>query len=256
VVASQPMRMGRVSPTSRPLIGITIGPESKDVGAAGLQPAYLRAVAAAGGAPVLLAPSGAEATRTILERLDGIIFPGGPDLEPLTYGAPRHDKTRTNPDLDRFELPVARWAVQSDIPVLGICRGLQLLNVALGGSLVQHLDRHDGPWWHRRHSHGLWVRSDSRLAAILGCTELEVNSFHHQAVDRPGHGLEPVAWAHDGTIEALEGSEHTWLICVQFHPEELASKHAPSQRLFEAFVEACRQRAAAGKRPCVDLARG
>jgi putative glutamine amidotransferase len=230
------------------VIGITQGPERGS--------AYTRAVAAAGGAPVLLAPSGAGAPRTSLEHLDGILFPGGPDLEPAAYGAARHPQTRTNPELDRFELPLARWAVQANIPVLGICRGQQLLNVVLGGSLVQHLDKHAGPIWHRRHGHSLRVSSDSRLAGIFGCEELEVNSFHHQAVDRPGHDLEPVAWANDGTIEALESSAHPWLMCVQFHPEELVSKHEPSRRLFEAFVAACREPAIAGKRECADLARG
>ena len=126
------------------------------------------------------------------------------------------------------------------MPTLGICRGQQLLNVALGGSLIQHLDDHRQPGDRTALTQPLTVAPGSRLAEIFGSTRIEVNTMHHQAVDQLGRGLSAVAWAEDGTIEGLESTQHPWLLMVQFHPEELVDFHEPSQRLFAAFVEACR----------------
>jgi putative glutamine amidotransferase len=207
-----------------------------------LRATYVRAVELAGGAPVLVPSSEPETLAAILERLDGIVFPGGPDVDPAVYGQPRHRKTEVNAGLDAIELPAARWAVHSDVPVLGICRGQQLINVALGGSLAQHIEQHVQLASRHKLSHPVRVQSDSRLANVLGTSQLEVNSFHHQAVDRLGVGLRALAWSPDGVIEALESTEHPWLVCVQFHPEDLVDAHAPSQRLFDAFVAACRAR--------------
>jgi putative glutamine amidotransferase len=235
--------------TGRPLIGITIGPEA-ELAADGLsylklRATYVRAVELAGGAPVLIAPCNAETLLSVLERLDGILFPGGPDVDPRIYGEGVHSKTEVNPGLDSVELPAARWAVTADVPVLGICRGQQLLNVALGGSLVQHIDHHRQRTFRHEFSHSLRVQAGSRLADLLGDTNLEVNSFHHQVVDRLGVGLKAVAWSPDGLVEGLESTNHFWLVCVQYHPEDLVDAHVPSQRLLEGFVAACRERSGA-----------
>jgi putative glutamine amidotransferase len=184
-----------------------------------------------------------DALAALLERLDGVVFPGGADVDPAEYGEAPHPKTETNADLDRLELAVARWAVRSDMPTLGICRGQQLLNVALGGSLIQHVDDHRQPGDRTALTQSLTVSPDSRLAEIFGATRVDVNTMHHQAVKGLGRGLKAVAWAtSDGTIEGVESAEHPWLVMVQYHPEELVGYHAPSQRLFTAFVEACRAR--------------
>jgi len=231
----------------RPLIGITIGPEPKPARDGltylRLRTTYVRAVELAGGAPVLIPPCDPKALRAILERLDGVVFPGGPDVDPGAYGASRHPETDVNAGLDAVEVPAACWAVHAVVPVLGICRGQQLINVVLGGTLVQHIEQHNQPASRHELSHDMRVESASRLANVLGETHLEVNSFHHQAVDRLGAGLRAVAWSPDGVIEGLEGTEHPWLVCVQFHPEDLVEAHAPSQRLIEAFVNECRARA-------------
>jgi gamma-glutamyl-gamma-aminobutyrate hydrolase PuuD len=228
---------------SRPLIGITIATETPGSPYLQLRASYAHAIEAAGGLPVLVPPMSPDAISALLERLDGVVFPGGADVDPAEYGESAHPKTETNPDLDRLELAVARWAVRSDLPTLGICRGQQLLNVALGGSLIQHLDDHRQPGDRTALTQALTLSAGSRLADIFGSTRIEVNTMHHQAVKALGRGLTAVGWAtSDGTIEAVESDEHPWLMMVQFHPEELVGYHAPSQRLFAAFVDACRAR--------------
>jgi putative glutamine amidotransferase len=208
-----------------------------------LRGSYAHAIESAGGLPVLIPPMPPDAVSALLERLDGVVFPGGADVDPAEYGEPPHPKTETNVDLDRLELAAARWAVRSDLPTLGICRGQQLLNVALGGTLIQHLDEHRQPGDRTALTQTLTVSPGSRLADIFGATRVEVNTMHHQAVKTLGRGLKAVAWAtSDGTIEGVESDEHPWLLMVQYHPEELVEYHAPSQRLFAAFVEACRAR--------------
>jgi putative glutamine amidotransferase len=149
--------------------------------------------------------------------------------------------------LDALELDAARCAVQRELPTLGICRGQQLLNVALGGSLVQDLPSelgltHTQPPPRTDLSHGMRVEPDSHLAAALGATSFQVNSFHHQAVRQLAPGLRPVAWSDDGVLEGFESTTHPWLLAVQFHPEDLVDFHEPSQRLFAALVDVCRQR--------------
>lgn len=225
---------------SRPLIGLTVGPENGASDYLHLRGTYVRAVEGAGGTPVLIPPlSNGDALAPVLERLDGLIFPGGLDVDPAEYGELPHPTVEINPLLDRLELAAARWAAQADVPVLGICRGQQLLNVALGGSLVQHLEAHRQAEPHGALSHRISVQPDSRLADLLGATNVQVNSHHHQAVACLGNGLRAVAWSPDGVIEAVESTSHPWLLAVQFHPEDLVGFHQPSRRLFAAFVEAC-----------------
>jgi gamma-glutamyl-gamma-aminobutyrate hydrolase PuuD len=232
----------------RPLIGLTAGPVRATDGLdyAQLRMTYVQAIEAAGGLPVLVPPlTDRAALVALLERLDGLLLPGGADIDPVAYGEPMHGAHPPNPALDRLELAAARWAVERAMPTLGICRGQQVINVALGGSLIQHLDGHapDGP--RDRLHHAFRVAPGSRLAAVLGTTEVQVNSHHHQAVKVLGDGLVAVAWAADGTIEGVERPNGAWLLAVQFHPEDLVGQHAASQRLFAAFVSACRARSSA-----------
>ncbi|HLZ31156.1 MAG TPA: gamma-glutamyl-gamma-aminobutyrate hydrolase family protein [Chloroflexota bacterium] len=227
---------------SRPLIGITVGPPDDGSPYVQTRSSYVRAVEAAGGLPVLIPPVGADALDTLLARLDGIVFPGGADVDPAEYGEARQPRTEVVSELDRLELAAARWAVHSEVPTLGICRGQQVLNVALGGSLIQHLDDHRQPGDRTALTQKLRITPGSRLADVFGATEIEVNTMHHQAVNHVATGLEAVAWSEDGTIEGIESHAHPWLLMVQFHPEELVGFHVPSQRLFSAFVDACRAR--------------
>ncbi len=239
----------------RPLIGISCAPLAPQ----GTRPPgfrqnqnYARAVAAAGGAPVLLPLLDDQAAlRALYERLDGVLLPGGGDVAPVRYGeAPRPECHVDGVDdlLDTVELTLARWALAEGKPLLGICRGHQALNVAAGGTLYQDVTvqgvarlEHQHPRARAALVHALRVDPASRLAAVLGVTACRVNSIHHQAVARVADGLRAVAWAPDGVIEGLEQPEHPFALAVQFHPEELVPDHAPSARLFAAFVAACRR---------------
>jgi putative glutamine amidotransferase len=196
---------------------------------------YLRAIEAAGGMPVVLPPLGDAAA--LLERLDGICLSGGPDLDPEAYGAPdRHAELGpTEPGLDAFELALARAADERGIPLLGICRGAQALNVARGGTLHQHVPAHRQTEPATATTHTVHVDAGTRLAALVGTRPLRVNSFHHQAVDALGRGLRVVARAADGTIEAVEGVGARLVLGVQWHAEGLVAQ--PRHRvLFEALV--------------------
>jgi putative glutamine amidotransferase len=206
---------------------------------------YARAVENAGGLPVVLPPLEPAAIPALVDSLSGICLSGGPDLDPSAYAAaPDAHLGPVEPDLDAFEFAVARRADQLGIPVLGICRGCQALNVARGGTLHQHLpDVTDGSVAHRQTASGRepthTVRIDpaSRLAGIVGAEELAVNSFHHQAVDQLGRGLRAVAWAPDGVVEAIESDGSSLYLGVQWHVETLVhfDRHAA---LFDALVEA------------------
>jgi putative glutamine amidotransferase len=209
---------------------------------------YLRAVTDAGGAPLVMSPLEPAAAPAMLDGLDGVCLPGGPDVDPSFYGAARHPKLGpTFPELDRFELAVVREAERRGMPLLAICRGIQMLNVAHGGDLLQHLpDNADGSVRHRRDDpadpaawHEVRVEPGSRLAGALGSERLEVNSFHHQAPNRIGDGLRPVAWTPDGVVEGLELPEAAFELAVQWHAEAITDR--PEQTaLFRAFVEAAR----------------
>ena len=192
--------------------------------------------------------------RAIYERLDGIFIAGGVDLDPASYGAERHELCgRTDPPRDAVEIQFARWAMEDGKPVLGVCRGLQVISVAAGGTLVQDCAaqlpesiKHDyfpGAGWARDHlAHEVRVAPGSRLHAAFGVERAMVNSMHHQAVDAPGAGLAATAWAPDGVVEALEGTrEGQFLVAVQWHPEMLIEQHEGTRRLFEAFIEAASQ---------------
>jgi putative glutamine amidotransferase len=209
---------------------------------------YLRAIEAAGGMPVVLPPLGdAEA---FLARLDGVCISGGPDLDPTAYGAAdRHAELGpTEPGLDAFELALARAADARGIPVLGVCRGAQAINVARGGTLHQHVPAHRQAEPATAPTHSVVVEADTLLARLVGTRPLRVNSFHHQAVDALGRGLRAVARAADGTVEAVEAPGARFMLGVQWHAEGLVA-HPRHRVLFEALVAV-----AAGRAPALRAA--
>jgi putative glutamine amidotransferase len=203
--------------------------------------AYLRAVESAGGIPVVLSPlADPAAIDTLLGHLAGVCLSGGPDLDPVAYGAgERHPELGpTEPSLDSFELALAHAADERGLPLLGICRGAQALNVARGGTLHQHLPGHRQTEPATATTHSVLVEPGTRLAALLGTDLLRVNSFHHQAVDRLGRDLRAVAWAPDGTVEGIEEDSGERLVLgVQWHAETL-TEMPEHLSLFEALVEA------------------
>ncbi len=226
----------------RPLIGITtyVEPASwghwDDVEAALIPYDYVRAVERAGGRAVLVPPD-ADGIEEIVDALDGLVFSGGNDLEPQEYGADAHPATvGTNPERDRGELALLHEALERDLPVLAICRGFQVLNVARGGDIVQHLPELVGHEEHREvvgefSEHTVRVDPSSRIGRV----DTAVKSHHHQAVGRVGDGLCEVAWAEDGTVEGLEDPDKPFVVGVLWHPEA-----GEDLRLFEQLVEAAR----------------
>ena len=213
---------------------------------------YLEAVGRAGALAIVVPPMPGPAIPALLERVDGICLSGGPDLHPDAYGAAPHAELGpTEPRLDAFELALARAADERDMPILAICRGMQVLNVARGGTLHQHLPDVVGETVaHRqqgnpsRPTHGVSVAGDSRLAGILGRTEVHVNSFHHQACAVIGERLTVTARAEDGTVEGFEAADRSFMVGVQWHAECLVD-HDEQVALFSALVEACVERALA-----------
>jgi putative glutamine amidotransferase len=201
---------------------------------------YPKAIEAAGAIPVVLAAVELEAVPSLVARLDGICLAGGPDLDPVAYGAvDRHRELgATNAEHDAFELAVARSADAAGLPMLGICRGAQVLNVARGGTLHQHVDGHRQTELAGTPTQRVAVAPDSLLAAITGAGDsLEINSFHHQAVDALGAGLRVVARATDGTVEAIEDPARPFLLGVQWHAETLTER-AEHGALFAALIHA------------------
>lgn len=231
------------APLPPPVIGITTyGRDER--GRYALPSAYVAAVERAGGVPVLIPPLPAQAAR-YLELVDGFVLAGGGDLDPGHYGGDTHETLYSiDPERDALELELARHIVERRQPALAICRGLQVVNVALGGTLIEHLPAVVGEdVLHRAPPreptpHPVRLKAGSRLAAIAGATEFAPMSWHHQAIRALAPGLEAVASAPDGTIEAVELPSHPWLIAVQWHPELTAQEDPAQQRLFDALVAA------------------
>jgi putative glutamine amidotransferase len=229
-----------------PLIGLTTYGRNEN-NRFDLPAEYVEAIRRAGGLPVLLPPE-EPCWQELFRHIDGLLLTGGGDLDPALYGGSRHETIyNLDPKRDRNELALAREAVASELPTLGICRGAQVINVALGGTLIEHLPdvvRDTVP--HRNPPrlptvHPVKVTAGSRLARILAQTELAPASWHHQAVRMAAPTLEIVARAPDGTVEAVEMAEHPWLIAVQWHPELTAADDPVQQRLFDEFVQAARE---------------
>lgn len=240
--------------TFHPLIGLpTLAiPPGEKPARFGINQTYVRALEAAGCAPVLIPLlKDEDQLRSIYERLDGIVFAGGVDLAPGEYGEEPIDNLNVvEPERDRVELRLARWALERDLPTLGICRGQQLLNVALGGTLYQdlahqgvtNLDHSDEDGRARSALiHGVKLDPGSRLAQLIDETSIEVNSLHHQAIKDVAPGLRVSGRADDGVIEAVESPDRRFLIAVQWHPEEI--RDLPwVRRLFDGFTKAVHAR--------------
>jgi len=228
----------------RPLIGITTYGRDDD-NKFSLPAEYVDSVRRAGGIPLLL-PPGEQALDQALSGLDGLILAGGGDLDPELYEGDRHETIyMLDPERDATELELAQQVTRTGKPTLGICRGTQVINVALGGSLIEHLPDEVGETISHRlpprnpAAHSVAIQAGSQLAAILQSEELESASWHHQALRRVAPGLTVVARASDGTVEAAEMPDHPWLVAVQWHPELTAADDPIQQRLFDAFVQAC-----------------
>ena len=223
-----------------------------------LNESYVSSVRAAGLVPIILAPLEPTSIDRVLEMVQGVVLTGGEDVDPGEYGAPMHP--RCNPphvQRDKCELAVARRARELGLPTLGICRGIQVINVALGGTLIQDIPserpsevRHDSEAERDVRVHDVHVEKDSLLAEALGATDIQVNSYHHQAVDRVAPGIRVTARAPDGIIEGLESADDDWwMLAVQWHPEDLVEDARSWDRgLFRAFAEGIVTREAAGGR--------
>ncbi len=235
---------------SAPIVGITTGRDRDDAGEPWVQvtEAYVKAILRAGGLPILL-PVGLEGERLreIQPRLDGVLLTGGDDIDPAVFnGAPHPKVAGVDPGRDTLEITLARWVAESGTPFLGICRGCQVVDVALGGSLytdiadqvpgaVRHVHLKGEP--RSRLAHDVRVEPGTCLAQILGNGDLPANSSHHQSAREIGAGLKITARASDGIVEALELPGHPFGLAVQWHPEWLPDS-APHQAIFKAFIAA------------------
>lgn len=223
---------------------------------------YTHAVEAAGGKTRVLStfelppleevPEGVDAVlgldpfdSSALDGARGLVIPGGGDIDPALYGRQRHPRTHNvSTRRDRFEMTLMSEAMERDMPILAICHGMQLLNVHLGGTLVQHLaddpnrldhdrDRPRAEWVHE-----LEVEPDSLLGDILDDCPARANSHHHQGIDDLADGLRPIAWSEDGVLEAVEAADYSWVLGVQWHPETMAPVDDCQMKIFRAFVSA------------------
>jgi len=229
----------------RPIVGITSYAEDArwgvwDAPAALIPLSYVRAIEAAGGRPLLVPPS-TEGVEETLEVLDGLLLSGGADLDPASYGAEAHPETNgIRPDRDSAELALLEGALARDMPVLAVCRGSQVLNVARGGELVQHLPEVVGHEGHKQTpgvfaDHGVDVLPNTKLRDVIG-ERAPVKSHHHQGYGRLGQGLRESARAEDGTVEAIEDPSRRFAVGVLWHPEE-----EEDAALFQALVEEARR---------------
>lgn len=239
--------------SKRPLIGLSL--DSEEAGGWSKMPwyalrqNYCAAVAASGGLPVAL-PHEAEAAEAYLDKLDGLVITGGAfDVDPSLFGADsKHATVKTKDARTRFELAILNGALARDLPILGICGGQQLLNVALGGTLIQHIPDsvpdalpHEQPNPRTEAGHSVTLVQGTRLHAICGADELQVNSAHHQAAAEVGDGVVINARAPDGVIEGIEAPDRRFCIGVEWHPEFHIS--VGDKRIFDAFIEAAIQAA-------------
>lgn len=242
----------------KPIIGITPSP-IMDTSSAGtfekyaLSTTYVNAVIAAGGVPIILPPQD-DAAERILGMVDGLLFSGGADIDPTHYG--ENDVHPTTYDIhplrDRFELRLIELAIAEDMPVLCICRGIQMLNVACGGTLFQHVPeqfeteiphrQHEAGFDHFQASHDVIVEPDTLLERVYGADRIAVNSYHHQAVKSLAPSLRVGGHAADGLMEAVEVREKTFVLGVQWHPEMMFKHHPEQLRPFTALVESAAAR--------------
>ncbi|MGB9866381.1 MAG: gamma-glutamyl-gamma-aminobutyrate hydrolase family protein [Bacillota bacterium] len=221
-------------------IGLSCGRLSENPEHYSINSVYVRAVGRCGAVPVVIpALDGEEAARHVVGKLDGLILTGGGDLDPALYGRAGAPKARNvQAERDRTEMALLRAALALGVPVLGICRGIQVINVACGGDLyvdipsecpnsLEHYQDDGG-------THPVRITKECQLFPVLGTSEVNVNSYHHQAVKRLGVGLRAVGWCQDGIVEAVEADDGAWLVGVQWHPERMEDES--SHRLFQWFV--------------------
>jgi putative glutamine amidotransferase len=226
------------------LVGISSYARAGKPPAFSIPTGYVDAVRRAGGVPIVFPPGEPEPER-LLETVSALIVSGGGDINPNAYGGRHHETVYSVcEERDAFEFALTRATLADPrVPLLCICRGLQVLNVVCGGSLHVHLPDHYGDRVAHRlmprdiSVHTVEIEPGSRLAQILGTTRTEVRSWHHQGIDRVGDGLRPIAWAEDGLIEAVEHVDHPWCIGVQWHPEMQLEDDA-QQRIFRALLDA------------------
>ena len=236
-----------------PAIGVTTRPREVKSSAGvsdahSVQRTYTDGVLRAGGTPVLLAPVPGTHISGLFDRIDGLVLTGGGDVDPSRYGGRRHDAIYgIDFDRDEFEIGLVREAAARRLPTLAICRGLQVVNVALGGTLIEDIPSELGSADHAVNGQAVFnghqhvrLDLDCFLARVIDDVTIGVNSVHHQAVRDLGRGLKAVGWANDGVIEVIEHDDETWrLIAVQWHPEYLSDANEASARaLFTALVEA------------------
>lgn len=226
----------------KPLIGATSYHRNEDDRFT-MPAKYLEAVERAGGIPVTIAPT-TENLGELIDRLDGLVLTGGADIDPAEYGGERKESVYgINPERDRYELELVQRTLKKRLPTLAICRGLQVLNVALGGTLVEHIpDEYGEEVLHRGENlnkveHSVSIEPNSRLASILNVAEFDCPSYHHQAVRDLAPGFKIVATASDGVIEAIESDRHPEVIAVQWHPEYTADTDRCQRRLFDTLVK-------------------
>ncbi len=232
-----------------PIIAIASNLEYLNEDKLTLNIAYAQAIRNTGAIPVILpVTDDHDEISTGLDLASGLLLPGGSDISPRFFRAEPHpDIEEVKPELDRFQLAMTAMALERQLPILGICRGAQVLNVALGGSLIQHIAPGKDTVQHRQKSrrnvpsHSVTAEAGSLVEQILGRT-FRVNSYHHQAVDTLGQGLRITARASDGIVEAVELEGHPFVIGVQWHPENMADQDGPMAPLFQVFVEVCASR--------------
>ncbi len=239
----------------KPVIGLTPG-HNTDTQDAFLRPTYLQALTAAGAIPVMLPlEPDSDDYGQMAEAFDGFLFTGGPDVQPLLFGEETHERCgNASSKRDAMELALLSQVMAAKKPVFGICRGIQLINIGLGGTIYQDISSqyygcaekkpdfplaHTQPYDYEIPSHTVILDAQSRLAAVCGCSSLKVNSMHHQAVKDLAPGLTACANALDGLIEALEMPGYPWLLAVQWHPEYLWKHDKAASLLFKNFVNAC-----------------
>jgi putative glutamine amidotransferase len=230
-----------------PVIGITTYPRDER-GRFHLPAEYVESVRRAGAIPWLI-PPGEPRWRELLERVDGLLFTGGGDVDPARYGGKPHAQIYgVDRERDELEIALVRAAIETRKPVLAICRGCQVVNVALGGTLIEHLSdepagtrvAHRGDGAGTRAFHAVEVDGGSKLAEILGPLQREPSSSHHQAIRCVAQSLDVVARAPDGAIEGVEMRAHPFFVAVQWHPEHTAADDPAQQRLFDALAKAAR----------------
>jgi putative glutamine amidotransferase len=238
---------------SQPTILITSGRHNQAAGKTEMQTVlvgcnihYVEAVLRAGGVPMILPPlSQPGSVAAALSKVDGVLLSGGGDINSLIYGEEPHDRSKYQDYLrDDVEIELVNLAIEMGLPILGVCRGIQLLNVALGGTLVQDIPtqvrgacKHYSQGINTTLLHNIDIEADSLLARVLGTTSMPVNSWHHQAVKTLGTGLRTNAIARDGIIEGLEAEDGRPILAVQYHPEECASRFPGFQELFDWLVK-------------------